>query len=103
MQVLLQCKPLRQTVARNLATLRWGRQRVVSSPGVLGGEPVFRSTRIPLRHVASLFRKSVPDPEIAEDFPSLSTRDLAYARLFSRFGERPGRPKKGIKLRKVVD
>ncbi len=96
MQVAVSCKPLRRTVARNLAAFRWGRRRVVSVPGVLGGEPVFRGTRIPLRHVAELFRKNVPETEIAEDFPSLSERDLAYARLFARVGEKPGRPKKRL-------
>jgi len=98
MQVLVECKPIRQMVARNLTTFRWGKRRIVSSPEVLGGEPVFRGTRIPLQHIAALFRKGVPEPEIAEDFPSLNARDLAYARLFSRLGEKPGRPKKQLVL-----
>ncbi len=100
MQVSFECKGFRQSVARNLAAFRWGRRRVVSIPEVLGGEPVFRGTRIPLQHVASLFRKGVPEKEIAEDFPALSVRDLAYARLFSRFGERPGRPRKRLAFRR---
>ena len=99
-QLSVQCKTLRQTVDRNLKTFRWGRKRVVSSPAVLGGEPVFRGTRIPLRHVASLFRKGVSEKEIIEDFPRLSARDLAYARLFSRFGERPGRPRRPVAFRR---
>jgi uncharacterized protein (DUF433 family) len=99
MQVLIACKPFRETVARNLAAYRWGRRRIVSSPEVLGGEPVFRGTRIPLHHVASLFRKGVPEQEIAEDFRNLNARDLAYARLFARFGEKPGRPKKRLAIR----
>jgi len=48
------------------------RERIVSAPDVLGGEPVFRGTRLPLQHVASLFRKGVPEKEIADDFPALS-------------------------------
>ena len=100
MQLLVECKSFRQTVAKNLATFRWGKRRVVSSPEVLGGEPVFRGTRIPVQHVASLFRKSVPEQEIVEDFPSLSERDLAYARLFSRLGEKPGRPRKRLTIRR---
>lgn len=55
-------------VAKNLAAYRWGRRPVVSSPDILGGEPVFRGSRIPVQHVASLFRKGVPESEIAEDF-----------------------------------
>ena len=98
-QLLFQCKAFRKTVDHNLETFRWGRKRVVSSPGVLGGEPVFRGTRVPLRHVASLFRKGVSEEEIIEDFPRLSARDLAYARLFSRFGEKPGRPRKRLAFR----
>jgi uncharacterized protein (DUF433 family) len=99
-RVLVECKPFRQTVAKNLAAFRWGRRRIVSSPKVLGGEPVFRGTRIPIQHVASLFRKGVPEPEIVEDFPSLSGRDLEYARLFSRLGEKPGRPRKRLAIQR---
>ncbi len=98
--VSVECKVFRQKVARNLAAFRWGRRRIVSSPDVLGGEPVFRGTRIPVRHVASLFRKGVSEKEIAEDFPALSSRDLAYAHLFSRLGEKPGRPRKRLVLRR---
>jgi uncharacterized protein (DUF433 family) len=99
-QLSVQCKPFRKTVERNLAAFRWGRKRVVSSPEVLAGEPVFRGTRVPLRQVASLFRKGVSESEIIEDFPHLSARDLAYARLFSRLGERPGRPRKQLLIRR---
>lgn len=99
-QLSVRCKPFRKTVEQNLATFRWGRTRVLSSPQVLGGEPVFRGTRVPLRHVASLFRKGVSQREISEDFPQLNARDLAYARLFSRFGEKPGRPKKQLLIRR---
>jgi uncharacterized protein (DUF433 family) len=90
-QISVECKAFRQ---------RWGRRRIVSNPDVLGGEPVFRGTRIPLQHVASLFRKGVPETEIVEDFPALSSRDLAYVRLFSRLRERPGRPRKRLELRR---
>jgi uncharacterized protein (DUF433 family) len=100
MQVFVACSPFRQTVAKNLAAFHWGRRRVVSSPEVLGGEPVFRGTRIPLRHVASLFRRGTREQEIIEDFPGLGPRDLAYARLFSRFGEKPGRPRKRLAFRR---
>jgi uncharacterized protein (DUF433 family) len=100
MQLLVECKSFRETVAKNLAAYRWGRRRVTSSPEVLGGEPVFRGTRVPVQHVASLFRKGVPEREIIEDFPGLGDRDLAYARLFSRFGEKPGRPRKRLAVKR---
>jgi len=100
MRMLIECKSFRQTVSRNLAAYRWGRRRVVSSADILGGEPVFRGTRIPVQHVASLYRKGAPDQEIAEDFSTLSARDLAYARLVARFAQLPGRPKKHLAFRR---
>jgi len=100
-QVSVECKAFREKVARNLSAFRWGRRRIVSKHDVLGGEPVFRGTRIP--HVASLFRKGVPEKEIAEDFPVLSSRDLPYARLFSRLREKPGRPRKRLALRRELN
>ena len=98
MKIFIECKHFRKTVERNVAAYRWGKERIISSPDVLGGEPVFRGTRIPLEHVAALFRKRVPDEEIAEDFPALDERDLAYARLAARLGRPPGRPKKRLQI-----
>jgi len=99
-QMSIECKSLRQTVAKNLAAYRWGRRRVVSSPEILGGEPVFRGTRIPVQHIAALFRKRVAESEIVEDFPVLEPRDLAYAKLLARIGERPGRPRKRLAFKR---
>ena len=98
MKIFIECKHFRKTVERNVAAYRWGKERITSSPDVLSGEPVFRGTRIPLEHVAALFRKHVPDEEIAEDFPALDERDLAYARLAARLGRPPGRPKKRLQI-----
>jgi uncharacterized protein (DUF433 family) len=98
MKIFIECKHLRKTVEKNVAAYRWGKERITSSPDVLGGEPVFRGTRIPLQHVAALFRKHVPEKEIAEDFPALDERDLAYARLVARLGQPPGRPKKHLRI-----
>lgn len=98
MKIYVECKPYRKTVEKNVAAYRWGKERIVSSPDILGGEPVFRGTRIPLEHVATLFRKNVPEREIAEDFPALDSRDLEFARLAARFGTPPGRPRKRLRI-----
>jgi len=98
MTIIVEWKSLRETVEKNVAAYRWGKERIVSSPDILGGEPVFRGTRVPLAHVAALFRKDVPEKEIAEDFPALDQRDLEYARLAARFADSPGRPKKRLRI-----
>lgn len=101
MIICIELKPFRETVEKNVAAYRWGKERIVSSPDILSGEPIFRGTRIPLEHVASLFRKQVPEEEIAEDFPSLSARDLEYARLAARLGAPPGRPRKRLRIERL--
>lgn len=100
MRISVDCKPFRETVGKNVAAYRWGKGRIISSPDILSGEPVFRGTRIPLEHVAALFRKNVPEEEITEDFPSLDPKDLAYARLVARVGAPPGRPRKRLRVRR---
>jgi len=98
MKISIECKRFRETVEKNVSAYRWGKERITSSPGVLSGEPVFHGTRIPLEHVAALFRKNVPEEEIAEDFPALDAKDLQYARLAARFGAAPGRPKRRLRI-----
>ena len=87
---------------KNLDLHRWGKQRVVSSPDVLSGEPVFRGTRIPLMHIVLLFKKRISETEIVRDFPSLSARDLEYARLLAETTKKPRRPKKPLIFRRIV-
>lgn len=100
MTVLVECKNIRRRLAENVLALRWGKRRIVSNPDILSGEPVFLGTRISLEHVAALFRKSVSEKELAEDFPQLSSRDLHFARLYSQLGPRPGRPRKSLQIRR---
>jgi uncharacterized protein (DUF433 family) len=59
--------------------------RIVRDPGILGGKPVVRGTRIPVELVLA---KLAANPDLAElfaDYPRLSLEDvracLEYARL----------------------
>lgn len=98
--VVAQCKNVKERLSRNLEIFTHGKSRIVSDPAIISGTPVFRGTRIPLDHIAGLYRKGVDEREIIEDFPRLSRADLEFARLYSRIGVPPGRPKKRIQLRK---
>jgi len=100
MRLSFAIKAIEQKLERNLNTFRYGQQHVASSPDILAGEPVFRGTRIPLQHIASLFRKDIPEREIREDHPQLSARDLQYARLASRLLDKPGRPRKRLVMQR---
>jgi uncharacterized protein (DUF433 family) len=100
MTIVVECKAMRDRLSENAATLYWGQKRIVSSPEILNGTPVFRGTRIPVDHIGELLRKGINEQEILEDFPSLRPRDVAYSRLHALLGARPGRPKKRLQLRR---
>jgi uncharacterized protein (DUF433 family) len=86
--------PLREQLVRNANLYRQGLDLIVTDPGILAGEPVFKGTRIPLEHLAGLLRKGVSETEIREDYPALSDLDLAFASIHARMGPPPGRPRK---------
>jgi uncharacterized protein (DUF433 family) len=96
--IRVQVKPLRNNLVHRLKAFQRGRRRIVSNPAVMGGEPVFEGTRIPLAHVAGLFAKNVPVDEIVEDYPSLVPEDLEFAALVARMRPNPGRPRKPLVL-----
>lgn len=94
-------------IARRLrATGRWRRTgdrlRLTGSvpveidPDLVGGEPVSKGTRVPVRHIGLLTREGVSLAEILEDYPALDEQDVAFARLFIELRRDPGRPRKPL-------
>ena len=71
-----------------------GRDRVVSRPEVLGGEPVFDGTRIAVRFVGERARNGESLEALLEDSPALSADDIDFARMYVALGRPPGRPRK---------
>jgi hypothetical protein len=52
----------RQELAASLRALRRARQLVVSNPEILGGEPAFLGTRVPVHLIATCLRRDRPWP-----------------------------------------
>jgi uncharacterized protein (DUF433 family) len=92
--VVLAMSELDRAVEERLKLFTRGKRRVVSTPDLLGGEPVFKGTRISVRHVGLLAKKGVALPALLEDFPRLSEADVEFARIFVELGKSPGRPRK---------
>jgi uncharacterized protein (DUF433 family) len=90
--------PLRKQLVQNVNLYRKGVNQIVSDTEILSGERVFKGTRIPLEHIAGLFRKGVGEAEIREDYPALSHLDLAFASIHARMSPPPGRPRKPLEL-----
>jgi uncharacterized protein (DUF433 family) len=89
---------LREQIVHNAALYRRGFDLIGSDSEILSGEPVFKGTRIPLEHVAGLFRKGTSETAIREDYPALSDLDLAFAAIHARMSPPPGRPRKSLEL-----
>jgi uncharacterized protein (DUF433 family) len=94
---------LHEELARNSEAFLWGQRRIVSGFGALNGEPVFRGTQIPLAQVERSIRDGAGDEELVREFPALGQTDLDYARIHARLGNRPGRPRKPLDLRRTAE
>ncbi len=99
-EVRLDTAPLRARLARRLLALWRGSRRVESRPDVVAGEPVFRGTRIPVRHVGLLARRGMMPDELLREFPALCPDDVEFAAFLAALGPPPGRPRKHLALRR---
>ena len=55
-------------------------QLIISNPNILGGEPVFQGTRVPVKILFQHLEKGIPLDVFLDDFPSVS-REQAVAVL----------------------
>lgn len=53
---------------------------IVTNPGILGGEPVFRGTRVPFKILTDYLEGGDSLDEFLEQYPSI-TRDAAVAAI----------------------
>jgi uncharacterized protein (DUF433 family) len=57
--------------------------KIVPSPQICGGEPVFRGTRVTLRTVLASLAAGDSVEEILADFPALKSADIQAAIAFA--------------------
>jgi uncharacterized protein (DUF433 family) len=55
------------------------RERIVRDARVVGGEPVFRGTSVPLRTVLASLAEGASTEQVLADFPGLSREDVRAA------------------------
>ena len=73
----------RQELAASLRALRRARQLVVSDPDILGGEPVFRGTRVPVHLIATLLAEGSTVADLLEGYPRLTAQMVEAAPLYA--------------------
>ena len=69
MQMLVECKSFRQTVARNLAAYRWGRRRVVSHPKSWEESPFFEELAFLSSMLHRCFGRACPNKRSQKTSP----------------------------------
>lgn len=75
-----------------------GLSQIEEREGTLGGEAVFRGTRLSVRHIGKMYDAGESASAIIEDYPYLRENDIKFAQLFYKAHPTLGRPalKEGV-------
>ena len=83
----------RKQIANRVCELDAAEAMVVRDKNIMGGEAVFKGTRVPVRLIATMLDGGASEAEILEGYPKLDTRALVLARIWVAAHPRRGRPK----------
>ena len=83
----------RRELATSLRELRRARRLVVSDPDIMGGDPVFRGTRVPVHMIAELVAKGSTPAELIEGYPRLTAEMIRLAPVYAAAYPLRGRPR----------
>jgi uncharacterized protein (DUF433 family) len=84
----------RRELAASLRDLRRARRVVVSDPEILGGDPVFRGTRVPVHLIAELLARGSKPTELIEGYPRLTAEMIRLAPVYAAAYPLRGRPRR---------
>jgi uncharacterized protein (DUF433 family) len=74
--------------------LRRARRLVVSDPEILGSDPVFRGTRVPVHLVAELVAQGSKPAELIDGYPRLTAEMIRLAPVYAAAYPLRGPPRK---------
>jgi len=83
----------RRELATSIRALRRARQLVLSDPEIMGGEPVFRGTRVPVHMIATLLEQGSTEAELLEGYPRLTAEMIRAAPIYAAAYPLRGRPR----------
>jgi uncharacterized protein (DUF433 family) len=83
----------RAFVAERMQLLRTLRHLATTEEGILGGEPVFRGTRVPVAMIAAMVEAGEAVADIRAGYPQLGESQIALAPLWVKTYPRRGRPR----------
>jgi len=83
----------RRKLATSMRQLRRARHLVISDPEIMGGDPVFRGTRVPVHLVATLLGQGSGEADLLEGYPRLTAEMVRLAPLYAAAYPLRGRPR----------
>jgi uncharacterized protein (DUF433 family) len=83
----------RRDLAASLRELRRARSLVVTDPDILGGDPVFRGTRVPVHSIAAMLEQGSTEADILKGYPRLTPQMVRLAPVFAQAYPIRGRPR----------
>jgi uncharacterized protein (DUF433 family) len=91
--IVVDARPAAKAVRLGLDQLAKARRLVSSTPGVLGGTPVFKGTRIPVHDIADMLINGDNPATIAKAYPQLDKQRVRLAAIYALAYPRRGRPR----------
>lgn len=85
-------KDVAQTIERAESYARLRDRYVERNPAVMGGEPVIRGTRVPVRTIANLIEMGEKREVLREDYPHIPEEAYTVAVQWAHANPRRGRP-----------
>ena len=83
----------RRELAASLRALRRARHVVVSDADIMGGDPVFRGTRVPVHLIATLLGQGSAAADLLEAYPRLTAEMVCLAPIYAAAYPLRGRPR----------
>src|SRR5712692_215771 len=90
--IVVDTRQAAQAVRTGLGQLTKARRVVSQAPGVLGGTPVFKGTRIPVHDIAEMLANGDAPAAIVRAYPQLDRDRVRLAAVYATAYPRRGRP-----------
>jgi uncharacterized protein (DUF433 family) len=91
--LIIDLREPRRQLAGLLRELRRARDLVISDPDIMGGDPVFRGTRVPVHMIASLLVQGSTEADLLEGYPRLTAAMVRVAPIYAAAYPLRGRPR----------
>ncbi|MEL6463144.1 MAG: DUF433 domain-containing protein [Cyanobacteria bacterium J06641_2] len=94
MTYLLQLDAISNELSELINRFNDWKKSLVTNPAIMGGETVFPSSRLTVRHIGTMLERGESKEVIREDYPYLSEQDMDFALIYTRAYPVIGRPKR---------